>query len=55
MQHFFSFIKWNIGEIIQTFIPSDLKINIKYIFLKYLRQHEQSHIFWFHPSEFPII
>ena len=30
---FLVFIKWNIDEIIQTLIPSDLKININIIFL----------------------
>ena len=30
---FLAFIKWNIDEIIQTFIPSDLKININIHFL----------------------
>ena len=28
MQHFLVFMKWNIDEIIQTFIPSDLNISI---------------------------
>ena len=28
MQHFIVFFKWNIDEIIQTFIPSDLNISI---------------------------